>query len=493
MNRTIKVNERALYEIWKSKDFKKGISTVDGESIVILDIGVHNTDTSGPDFKNARIRIGNLTYVGDVEIDVDINDWKNHGHYQDSKYSSVILHAVLNNKYNHPFVLSVDKRKIPVFSISEFLNKDIPQEIIEDNANDNISGISHLRCSEKSKKLENDAKIDFLFSLGISRFQKRCDKMYARLKELKYIREISLKEPVIGYDLTEDFAARDFSYKDFQSKDIWQQLFYEFLFEALGYSNNKAIMLKLAQSVSIDFLKTVAFEANALQTIRACLFYISGLIPVGSTPEDREVADNIDETLKIWDTIKDKYDGKLFSETGWHFFKLRPQNFPTIRLAGGSVLVQRIIFGDLIGRMIRKFEEIKNKEVLLRSVKSLFIVPSDGFWKTHYIFDKPSSDEIKYFIGGSRIDDIMINIVLPYVAIYAEVYGNKGLAKTVLQIFSSYIQPDNNNIVKIVASSLNVEDSWKKSVLSQGMIELFRNFCSKDKCVDCTIGKAVAR
>ena len=222
------------------------------------------------------------------------------------------------------------------------------------------------------------------------------------------------------------------------------------------------------------------------------MFYISGLIRPEKTYPEAETAEYLSNTIKIWDSVKDRYDGRVYSDLNWHFFKLRPQNFPTIRLAGGAVLVNRIMFEDIIGRMIKKFEEIKNKDVLLRSVKSLFIVPSDGFWKNHYVLDKQAEDEIKYFIGGSRIDDIIINIVLPFVSIYSEIHGNRDLSRTVLQIFSSYLQPDNNNIVKTVASSLYVEDSWKRSILSQGMIELFRNFCSKDKCQECEIGKVLA-
>lgn len=492
MNRVTKVTEKALYEVWKSEELKKLVNTIDGESVFIMDTGFHNTDTSGPDFKNARIRIGNLTYVGDVEIDVDVSDWRNHGHFQDAKYSSVILHVVLNNKHRHPFVYTIDKRKIPVLCITDFIDSSLSLEVFEQALHEAASGINHLRCSQKSQKIENKLKIDFLYDLGISRFRKRCDKIYARLKELAYVKELDLKEPVIGYDLTEQFHSREFSYRDFKTKDLWQQLFYEFLFEALGYSNNKAIMLRLAQSANINFLRSVVFEANALETIRAVLFYISGLIAPDKTYPDQEISDYVESTIKTWDTIKDQYDGKTYSEVNWHFFKLRPQNFPTIRLAGGSVLLQKIMFGDLIGRVIKKFEEIKNKEVLLRSVKSLFIVPSDGFWKKHYVLDKPTDDEIKYFIGGSRIDDIIINIVLPFVSVYSEIYGNRELSKTVLQIFSSYVQPDNNNIVKTVASSLYIEDQWKRSVLSQGMIELFRNFCSRDKCSECEIGKVLA-
>ena len=93
-----KISENILYDIWKAQHFQSSLMTVNGDDLSVLDAGTHNTDEAGPDFKNARIRIGNLTYVGDIEIDCDYSDWKSHGHNIDIKYSKVILHATLFNK-----------------------------------------------------------------------------------------------------------------------------------------------------------------------------------------------------------------------------------------------------------------------------------------------------------------------------------------------------------------------------------------------------------
>ncbi len=96
----MKVHEKFLYEIWKEKKFKESLSTADSQSIEIIDPGLQNKELAGPDFLSARIRIGNITYLGDVEIDTLHSDWKTHGHYIDSKYNKVILHVVLSNEKN---------------------------------------------------------------------------------------------------------------------------------------------------------------------------------------------------------------------------------------------------------------------------------------------------------------------------------------------------------------------------------------------------------
>jgi len=108
----MKVQEKFLYEIWKEKKFVKTLSTADSQSIEIIDPGLQNKELAGPDFHNARIRIGNITYLGDIEIDTLHSNWKTHGHYIDNKYNKVVLHVVLSNEQNKNFVYTKEGRKV---------------------------------------------------------------------------------------------------------------------------------------------------------------------------------------------------------------------------------------------------------------------------------------------------------------------------------------------------------------------------------------------
>jgi len=481
-----KIAERILYDVWKEKNFSRDLKTTDGETVTILDVGIENVDTSGPDFKGVRLRIGNLTYVGDVEIDSDFRDWKAHGHHLDKKYNSVILHLTIRNKNKMAFVFNKNGRKIPSICIQDYINKNSIHEL-DDSSDENDKHQQFLRCVDQSHNVDSKTKLDFIFKLGVERFRKKCDKVLFRLKELTYLHELNLKEPLIRYELNPDFMNKEFTSRDFNNREIWQQLFYEMVFEALGYSKNKTSMLNLAQAAGISYLKTAASKEDAIMWISANLFHIAGLVPEEKPNSD----DYIKELHQKWCFVKNKYDGRVLNESQWHFFKLRPQNFPTIRIAGGAVILNRIIFEDMLAVLLKKFDEINNPNVLSRILKSMFIIKAEGYWKSHYMFGQKANSDVNYFIGGSRADEIIINVLLPYMSIYADIFSKTVVTKKIYQIYANYLQIDNNNIVKFVSDSLVLENAWKKSSLSQGMIELFRNYCSKNRCLECKIGETI--
>ena len=107
------------------------------------------------------------------------------------------------------------------------------------------------------------------------------------------------------------------------------------------------------------------------------------------------------------------------------------------------------------------------------------------------MLDQPANGEIKYFIGASRADEIVVNVILPFFAVYFEVFGNRNVSKKILKIYGIYEQKSENQIITDVAEALKLKDLMKRTIYSQGMIELFRNFCSKNKCLECEIGKMV--
>ncbi len=184
-------------------------------------------------------------------------------------------------------------------------------------------------------------------------------------------------------------------------------------------------------------------------------------------------------------------DGKKLSETECHIFRLRPQNFPTVRIAGGARILKELLHNNLIGIMSKKISEIHNLTVLINSLRSLFVIKSDGYWRDHYVFDQTASGEIKYFVGASRADEIVVNVIIPFYSVYFEIFGNGILSKKISSLYSIYEQRSENQIITEVAEALNLTDQVRRTVMSQGMIELFRNNCSKNKCLECEIGKVV--
>ncbi len=489
MSSSGKIFEKDLYDIWTRQQFEYELQTIDGNEISILDAGLPNDDTGGPDFQNARIRIGNLTFVGDIEIDGDYRDWKSHGHHINNKYNKVVLHASISNKFNQPYVYTKDGRKIPSIKLAEFLSNE-QLRTLEKKVKHDGKTESSLKCDEVSDEVEFKIKQKFVTDLGADRFKKKCKKFYNRLKELKYISDLNLKEPVIAYDLNEEFQKKNYTHDDYKEKELWLQLFYEHVFEALGYSKNKTIMLKLAQYANIQFLRELLKNDRSIIQLESALFGISGLLP-DSEKLPNNKSDYTKEVLERWEKIKEFYDGETFSEADWNFFRLRPQNFPTIRLAGGTRFINSLLNEDLISVLIKKIKEIRNLNVLANSLRSVFVIKSDGFWQDHYVFDNRSNVQIKYFVGAGRADEIVINVIIPFFAVYFDIFGNKEMSKKIFKLYSIYQQRSDNRVVRDVANGLHITKMSKRTIYAQGMIELFRNYCSKEKCLECEIGKRV--
>ncbi len=487
-----KLYEKYLHEIWKNQSFIKPLRTYDHNSITVLDPGVYNENSAGPDFQHCRLKIGELTYVGDVEIDLDYHDWKRHGHNIDSKYNKVILHVSFTNNQKQHYVFTKAGRKVPNLSVKNFVDPAVAKELFENVKNIKPTGIKSIKCASLSNEVRFKTKKDFVVKLGIERFNKKSKRIFDRLKELVFLEENQIAEPVIRYELSKQFREREFTYNDFKTADVWQQMFYELMFEALGYSKNKSPMLKLSKYVNIKFIKKIdAGEEDKIKLYESVLFNVAGLLhDVDKLPEN-ETDEYEKELSEKWAKIKEFYDSETLSETQWHFLNNRPQNFPTIRIAGGARLLYALLYEDLIPKLIKKFEEIRSDRVLINSVRSLFIVKSEGYWSEHFIFSKPAKEKIKYFIGASRADEIVVNIVLPFLYVYFEVFGKADLAKRTLKIYQLYTQKSDNKIVRDVSEAIGLDGYKKRTIFAQGMIELFRSYCSKDKCLECEIGKIV--
>jgi hypothetical protein len=485
------VPEKVLYEIWKKQNFKSNLRTFDGNNISVLNAGTFNKESAGPDFKNARIRIGNFTYIGDVEIDRHYSDWKKHGHNIDNKYNSVVLHVFMSEHENNGYVYSRNGRKVPSICLLDYVDQKF---LIKKEGNEeprHESSINKLKCFGATSNIENEFIKKFLCCLGAERFQKKSKRVFERLKEIQFIKELDISEPVVSYDLSERFHQRNFQYEDFKSKEVWAQLFYELIFEALGYTQNKLQMVSLACAADLDFFKKIQNDGVILEKYEAALLKISGLLQTSRSVTENESKEYIERMELHWNSIQPFYDGKYLNETIWHFLKIRPQNFPTIRIAGGARLIKALLYDELIDFIAIKILQTESLKILADSLRKLFIVKADGFWKDHFVFDRKTKKELRLFIGGSRADEIVVNVVLPFFEVYFEVFKNQKMVKKIQKLFSLYEQEIENQIVYEVIKSLGIEDSMRSTIISQGAISLYRNYCSRHKCLDCEIGERV--
>lgn len=485
-----KIQERFLYKIWANKNFNRKLFS-NGIKIQVIDPGSENKDKDGPDFRNSRIKIDNITFMGDVEIDNFQSDWYHHGHNLNKKYNKVILHVVFKEDPLHKYVTSRDGRKIHTLGIGTFIETEIRSVIQNAILKEKEERVSDLKCFGAISSLEKEAIYKIVQDLGIDRFKKKCNKMLYRLKEIVYLKELNLKEPVVKYDFDEKISKRNFTYNDFTDRSIWVQLLYESIFEALGYTSNKDIMKKLAVFITPEMIKKLPEDDSLLLNLESIFFNIAGLIEVPQKFSDEISSTYARNLFENWEEFKSTYDGTAFNKTHWHFAKLRPNNFPTIRIAGGVRIIKKLFFDNMIENIYTKIEKTDSFDKIIKYLRDQFIIKAEGYWQDHYVFNGFSKTKIRYFIGISRADDIIVNILLPITTIYFELFGKKELSKKVFNLYLNYRQKSENQLVNKISDSLELSNSYEKSVIHQGMIELYRNYCSKDKCLKCKIGKQV--
>ncbi|MDP3149067.1 MAG: DUF2851 family protein [Ignavibacteria bacterium] len=488
MNSKEKIHEKFFADIWKQQTFEKEIKTLEGESIQILSIGEENKEHAGPDFCNARIKIGNITYVGDVEIDTLQNDWKNHGHLLNKRFNKVILHTIFSNDTNHTHVFTQNGRKIPTLAFGDYLSQSLSSTIKAAIKHDRAGRTNKIPCTELSDQLDEKAKLEFLEMLGTERFKKKCERIIIRFKELVFLKENKVTEPLIHYSLPKEYHNKKLSFAELNDKFVWEQIIYELIFEALGYTKNKNIMQHLAQAVNLTFLRNFIDQPDFRTKAEAAYFSVGGLIPDVLQLKEENTSEYTRKLFQTWQEIRSLYDGETFHETEWHFFQLRPQNFPTVRIAGGVVLVEHLLKHSLIAQIIKKINEIHKPSVLIQVLRNMLVVKADGYWKDHYIFDKPSNEELNYFVGSTRVEEILINVIFPFAYVYFDLFNKKYLAQKTFNAFSQIYLTADNNLVKEISESLDLNNHWRRAVLNQGMLELFRNYCSKARCKECKIG-----
>ncbi len=487
----MKIKEKIVYEIWKDGKFRETLTTSDSQAIEVVDSGTQNKDLAGPDFLNARIKFGNITYLGDIEIDSKHSDWKSHGHYFDKKFSKVILHITLSNEKHQPFVYTKDKRKVHSVCLLNFIDESIGKTLLRAVQNELKNRTFNMPCNDRNSTIPKKEKVNFTIELGIERFLNKSRKVLERAKQMIYLKEMNIREPIVRYDFGEDFTNRKFKPKDFSNAVIWQQIIYEMIFEALGFSKNKDLMLKLAQAVNVEYLLKFVEQENFLQLIESALLNVSGLIPEKISFKEERCSEYIREVIEIWDSAKSDYDGIYFKQEQWNFFKLRPHNFPTIRIAGGARLLHQLLNEKLFEDLIELFAKESDPKDYSAHLRNLLVVEAEGFWSDHYTFDKPASEKLNYFVGISRVDEIVVNVLLPVLSIYFEIFSKTDSVRRVKELYINFNQKTSNQLVDQVNSTLMLGRTKERSICYQGMIELFRNYCVKEKCLECKIGTKI--
>jgi len=380
------MTEDFLHYIWKYKLFNlNGLKSHQGHEVQIISSGSHNTE-SGPDFFNAKIQIGEITWAGQVEIHINSTDWYRHHHQTDSAYNRVVLHVVWNN--DSP-VLDGNHNEIPTIE----LNGRISNTLINTYSQFQLSK-HQLVCQGLTEKLDNFKTEQWLGRLLIERLEMKTQ-------------------------LIDDIHQ--------QQKGNWSQTFFIVLAKNLGFKINAVPMQLLAEQVNFNIL--LKAKSNTFQ-LESILLGVAGLLD--SSFEELYPL----QLQKEFAHQKAKHNFEILDSSIWKFGGTRPSNFPTLRLSQLAQLIYQ--FGDLFEVLVRDFDNDF-------STKSLNVSASE-YWDTHYSFASVSSKK-KRSLGTSSVHNILINTVAPMLFYYGQSVGSYHYQDISMKLLD-VIPPEQNAIVK---------------------------------------------
>jgi hypothetical protein len=494
------IHERFIHFIWRNKYLSADeLKSLDGQRIEIIDIGIPNRD-AGPDFRDARVRIGKTLYRGDVEIHRDLTDWQKHFHSSDPKYNRVILHVILRwhpRKAIVPPPKTQSGRDIPTLVLEPFLTEPLPlvwQRAILDERGERVQTI---KCYGRNDDVSSQLIKDWINKLAVERIELKIRKFDERLKELVDEHRLVVKEPYPRYyeDPSEiPPPIKEYTQKDFSKKQLWEQLLYEGIMEGLGYSKNQEPFLRLARNLSLEFIRQERQEGedHSLSSLHAMLFGAAGLLNSKKSYDDAETRKYVALLRKTWRRTRKKFRREVLHEADWQFFRLRPRNFPTVRLAAMSFLLEELLSRNWVRQVIQAVKLQSTTGEKFVELQTLFAAEADGYWSEHFTFGGKKHQRAKRLIGLERVQDIILNTVIPVTLLYARVFKDPVVRKHALGLYESFPALESNSILRTMHSQLLKHRLPPKTAfLQQGTTQLYKFYCAEGRCGECEIGRSV--
>ncbi len=422
------MKEDFIHFLWKYRLFNTSqLYTTRDLAVEILNTGTANMD-AGPDFSAARIKIDDTLWVGNVEIHINSSDWYKHGHHNDDAYNNIILHVVMNHDKE---ITDKAGNDLPVVELRNFFDMALFYKYKQI-----ISSKAWIACENYIEQTDNFIVVNWLNRLLVERLENKSNEIHQFFKYFE---------------------------------NDWDQTFYYFLARNFGFKVNASPFALLAQNTPFRIL---ARHRDDLTQLEAILFGQAGLL-------EQDFADAYPTLLKREYTfLRHKYNLKPMESALWKFAKLRPSNFPTLRIAQ---------FARLIHQSNHLFSKITDNGSI-DDLASLFIAQCSPYWSNHYRFDKASAPKPKN-LGTSAIENIMINTLVPL----KFVYGSETLQPTIrdqaINLITELPAEQNNIIRKWHQVGLKPQNAGE----SQALIELKKYYCTPRKCLQCAIGHSLVR
>ncbi len=415
------MSEDILQFIWKQQAFTNACKTLSGKKFEIIHPGEHNQD-AGPDFFNARIKMDGTIWAGNVEIHTKTGEWNNHKHQNDTAYNNVILHVVAE----HDKEIRTEDGRQPETWVMKF-----PEEYSQAW----IDLLQSLRWIPCEHLIQNVRPLDILLwmqSLAVERLEHKAE---------------TIKSEMIQENI------------DFDT------VFFRTLTRYFGFNTNQIPFEMLGKSLK---WQQIAKHRNNLPQIEALLFGQAGFL-VGALKDS-----HYNQLKQEYKLLQTKFSLNPIDAKLWKFSRMRPGNFPSIRIAQLAMLLHT---------NERFFSRILEADSLAR-LENLLNTESSEYWETHYRFGEESKSRRKC-LGKTSREILLINAVIPMLFLYGEIKQQQEHKDKAIH-FLEDIKAENNSIIRKWADLGIVAEN---AMESQSLLHLKKYYCNPKKCLFCRIGQ----
>jgi hypothetical protein len=420
------INEKLLQFIWQFQYFNKNeLQTIEGENLQIIHPGIYNKD-QGPDFSEAKIKIENTVLVGNIELHIHSSDWHQHHHSSDKNYSN-ILHVVWNND---EIIFDNNGKAFPSLDLQSRVS--------------NLLLEKYEQLMQSQQFVPCEKHLPVLSEIGWTSWKER---MAVERLQRKSILVLELFE---------------------QSNHHWEEIFWWQLARNFGVKINAEIFEQLAKSISINI---IAKHKNQIHQLEALLLGQSRLL-------ENDFEEDYPKLLKReYQFLSKKYKLNILQKQP-AFLRMRPANFPTVRLAQLAMLINHST------HLFSKIKEAKD----IDEIKSLLNITANDYWHYHYIFDEATPYKPKK-LGAQMTENIIINTIVPVLFAYG-LYTREQQWKDKAIFFLNEIFAEQNSITKLW-QQLNVKNA--NALDSQALLELKKYYCDEKRCLDCAVGNKLLK
>lgn len=420
------MTEEFLHYIWRTKQVSPQMKSTKNEPIEILDFGIHNQD-AGPDFLLAKAVINGQLWAGQIEIHVSSSDWVKHKHSEDAAYGNVILHVVYIHDQE---IIRSDKTEITTLQLKGKFDEHLYWRYEQ-----LLQGERFIACENQIASVDQFTRMHQYDKWLIERLERKS------------------KWLIASYSVSKD----------------WNETLYKALVYAFGLKVNADAFLAIAEKLPLKILEK---HKNDRFQIEALLFGVAGLL-------HEDFKEEYPNKLKAeFEFLQVKYDLQSLASAELRFSRMRPQGFPTVRLAQLAALFH-YNFPD--------FDELMARGDLSEVYGLLDAEPSD-YWKTHYAFETQSAESPKK-PTKDFLNKIIVNAVSPLLFCYSEEKIEPFYKQRALDILDQLPAEMNRITTRLRAIGFSNTNGFE----SQAMLEMYSNYCQVKNCLNCAIANKLLR